>query len=517
MSREYLYNEELEEDGILVDELLNGLNEWRAVPDIVRLTFKALSDVVKTHTTSLRELEIQIATKANRSELVQKANISDLNRAFSDVRSGPESKSLETFQSLLEEKVSRKECQYIISGKFNEIKSEIDKKADSRELQSEIRSLRSQIEELNFKKKQSKELDEVYRILEEKVNISDLNAALEEKANKQSIASALHKKVNRNDIEAMLLTKADLSELQSILAILETKADRHTIELLSRENTQKFEKNDILKYVRDEMQKRSEFEAQDSVNRIKREIDLRISIEQTQITLSEEIANKIAGGDPEIRTEITRITSSFRNEIKKTEDKYNDKILRIDNGLKGIYEEFNDVKANLGVMLKKLDEKEKNSKFSESGYENMRQEVRININKEIDKVFREISTNKKSFDDQLEYRMKELQDLIESKPSKFEIANIISESKFNRVFIEETEQIKKSLEILGKRNLSEIYDVLDAIRNDMQQKVSNQDLFIFLKNKPDIDEVKDLISTLTRSSDEKAIIETLCSENCTGR
>ena len=58
MSREYLYNEELEEDGILVDELLNGLNEWRAVPDIVRLTFKALSDVVKTHTTSNFEIII---------------------------------------------------------------------------------------------------------------------------------------------------------------------------------------------------------------------------------------------------------------------------------------------------------------------------------------------------------------------------------------------------------------------------------------------------------------------------
>ena len=127
MSREFFYNEE-EGDGVLVEELLSGLNEWRTVPEIVRLTFKALSDIVKSHSSILKELEIQIATKANRSELVQKANLTDLNRAFSDPRNNPDTKSIETLYALLEEKVSRKECQYIVSGKFNELKVDIDKK-----------------------------------------------------------------------------------------------------------------------------------------------------------------------------------------------------------------------------------------------------------------------------------------------------------------------------------------------------------------------------------------------------
>jgi hypothetical protein len=31
---------------LMVNDLLNGLNDWRSVEDIVRITIKALSDVV---------------------------------------------------------------------------------------------------------------------------------------------------------------------------------------------------------------------------------------------------------------------------------------------------------------------------------------------------------------------------------------------------------------------------------------------------------------------------------------
>jgi hypothetical protein len=33
---------------VIVEDLLSGMNEWRNIQDIVRLTFKALTDVVKT-------------------------------------------------------------------------------------------------------------------------------------------------------------------------------------------------------------------------------------------------------------------------------------------------------------------------------------------------------------------------------------------------------------------------------------------------------------------------------------
>ena len=309
---------------------------------------------MKSHSSILKELEIQIATKANRSELVQKANLTDLNRAFSDPRNNPDTKSIETLYALLEEKVSRKECQYIVSGKFNELKVDIDKKVEIREMHSEIRGLKLLLEE-NGSKKQIKEL---LKTLDEKANISDVMAALEEKANKQSIAMALHKKANKSELEALLANKADLMDLRNIASKVETKADLHSLDTLIREISQKMEKNDLVKYIREEFSKKNDLDNSDSVNRIKREIDYKLnhfdkyletlknSIEKTQATLSEEIANKIAG-DPEAKSEITKITTSIKSDIRKSEEKYNDRILRIDNKLKSLFEEIHDIRNNL--------------------------------------------------------------------------------------------------------------------------------------------------------------------------
>jgi hypothetical protein len=497
VTREHVYYDHEEHDGIIVDELLNGLNEWRSVPDIVRLTFKALSDVVKSHTAALRELEIQIATKANRSELVQKANITDLNRAFSEVRVSSETKSLDGFQVLLEEKASRKECQYLINGKFNELKAELDKKAEFREVQNEFRTLKSMVEDLSFKKSQTKDLDQVYKRLDEKANISDVNAALDDKVSKQSISAALHKKVNKTEIEALLLSKADVSEVQSVVAILDTKVDRHTIENFSREIAQKIDRNDLIKYIRDEISKKNEHDGTDSVIRIKRDLDyklnqfdkyletLKVSIQQTQVTLSEEIASKLSGD-----SELSKIASSMRAEVRKTEEKFSEKFLRTESGIKSLYEEFNDMKFKLGSLLQKIEDKEKFSKEF---------------------------PNKSYLESYVESKLKNIIELIDSKPSKYEISNLISESKLNRVYIEEIEHIKTSLDGISKKNLLDMYDLIDTLRNDMIQKVNTQDLFALIKNKPDLNEIQDLVASFYRLSDDKVIIETLCSENCIGR
>ena len=72
----------------VVDELLEGLNDWRNVQDIVRLTFKALSDVIKSQGSSIAELEREMGSKASKSEmssgLSQKVNISDMHRHMSE-------------------------------------------------------------------------------------------------------------------------------------------------------------------------------------------------------------------------------------------------------------------------------------------------------------------------------------------------------------------------------------------------------------------------------------------------
>lgn len=47
----------------IVDDLMGGTTEWRNVQDIVRLTFKALTDVVKAQGESIRELERQLPSR----------------------------------------------------------------------------------------------------------------------------------------------------------------------------------------------------------------------------------------------------------------------------------------------------------------------------------------------------------------------------------------------------------------------------------------------------------------------
>ena len=111
----------------------------------------------------------------------------------------------------------------------------------------------------------------------------------------------------------------------------------------------------------------------------------------------------------------------------------------------------------------------------------------------------------------------EFREILESKLDKYEIQNIISETKISKGYSEEIEQTVKTFEGFNKRNFAEIYELVDNLRNELVQKVNTQDLFVFLKNKPDLDEVKEFVSTWNKSNEEKLILEALCSENCTGR
>jgi hypothetical protein len=44
----------------LADELLLGKNEWKNIQDIVKITFKAVCDTVKSQGLAIRDLERQV-------------------------------------------------------------------------------------------------------------------------------------------------------------------------------------------------------------------------------------------------------------------------------------------------------------------------------------------------------------------------------------------------------------------------------------------------------------------------
>jgi flagellar motor switch protein FliM len=58
----------------IVDDLLSGHGEWKDTNDIIRLTFKALSEVVKNQGNTLREIDRQLAAKVTAMEMTSGLN-----------------------------------------------------------------------------------------------------------------------------------------------------------------------------------------------------------------------------------------------------------------------------------------------------------------------------------------------------------------------------------------------------------------------------------------------------------
>ena len=74
----------------MVYDLLQGKNEWKNIQDIVKLTFKAVCDTVKSQGQAIRELESQMRTKASTVEMTanlqSKANVNDISRSIADLQ-----------------------------------------------------------------------------------------------------------------------------------------------------------------------------------------------------------------------------------------------------------------------------------------------------------------------------------------------------------------------------------------------------------------------------------------------
>lgn len=71
------------------NDLLDGTHEWRPVQEIVRLTFKALHDVVRAQAEAIREVERLAGTRVSRPEqaaaLAEKVSIAELSQTFDDL------------------------------------------------------------------------------------------------------------------------------------------------------------------------------------------------------------------------------------------------------------------------------------------------------------------------------------------------------------------------------------------------------------------------------------------------
>lgn len=204
---------------VVVDDLLNGLQDWRNVQDIVRLTFKSLSDVVRAQGFAIQELEREVAGKVTRQDLnvalASKANLTDMSKTLSEICNSLLSKvSLEDVLPLIEDKVNRADMHFLLSNKVEELRHSLEPRVSSSRDDFELRSFKNMFDELSRTlhikaSSQDVEIRKIYEILENKADLNEMNEALQNKANKLSVANALHRKANRTEVDTVLSNKVD--------------------------------------------------------------------------------------------------------------------------------------------------------------------------------------------------------------------------------------------------------------------------------------------------------------------
>jgi hypothetical protein len=136
------------------NDLLDGLHEWRPVQEIVRLTFKALHDVVRAQADAIRNLEKGLTAKVSKPEatalLAEKVNISELSQTFDELSQIIDNKlDLTDAASALDAKADRAATQATLQHKadHSEVQRCLDAKADVEEVQRLLNEMEARREE----------------------------------------------------------------------------------------------------------------------------------------------------------------------------------------------------------------------------------------------------------------------------------------------------------------------------------------------------------------------------------
>jgi len=232
----------------IVEDILGGLSEWRSVQDVVRITFKALADVVKVQGTAIRDLELQLPGKAAKSDLIAqlalKTDRVDWENALRAVEEQLEVKvEGEELSALLEDKVSKSDLQLALRSKADsdQLPSLLTSKADLSLFQRDMRDLSQRLEacrhDTSDQLQNSASKAEIAQLKEEigqKADKKEVERALEEKAGTVLVTNALKRKADRADVDNGLARKVEMAELQAVLEALKGKADCGTVEKLGQ-------------------------------------------------------------------------------------------------------------------------------------------------------------------------------------------------------------------------------------------------------------------------------------------
>ena len=487
----------------MVEELLGALNDWRGTQDIIRLTVKALAEVVKTQGNGISHINRQIAV------------LPDI-QMFKEFQTRIENQlkctQAEGMEQLLQEKVSRKEMTSALSGKCN--LEQMKDKLDLEEFYSECRLNNSKIEKLQseFSRKllelsMDKELQRLDLEIKGKATWKDVQSSLENKIDKGDLAISLEKKISKKDVEDLLNTKVGIAELSTLTAKMESKLEKIFFDSQFSLLEGKMNKtNEKIEKLTNRYQEDALLEMQTKVNDIQRtlktEIDsLRksvagVSSKKVDIVelegIHEALKNKADINDTvdmyeKFNKELKQLAMAFKKEMKhgskRSHDTSGDFTERIN-------EEVSKIKTQLIMVLedRKKDTIE-HSQFLKTMSTQIKRETQDEINKLLNQFeeFKEYVSANLVRKQEFSTIRQDLKLLAEQKLSKDEF-NVFSTGSFQDLS-KAVKNLKKEL----KENLIKVNARFENMPPASKEKTSYADMII---NKAEKSEIESLSSTL---------------------
>ncbi|KAG2483934.1 hypothetical protein HYH03_017254 [Edaphochlamys debaryana] len=231
---------------LVLEDLTQGLNEWRNIQDIVRLTFKAFHDVLRAQGDAIKALERSVDAKASRAELTasmqQKANAADMAARLRELETLLSTKA---DTSDMERRALKTEVDASLRTQMGDVYALLRSKAEDAEAKAfkehtdrQLSSLRADMTRLGSG------LEAARGALDAKAGLAEVGAALAQKADLAEVDDKLRDKVSRKMLSEALSRKADVvaldqvetrlgQEAADVRALLGRKADQALLEEVS--------------------------------------------------------------------------------------------------------------------------------------------------------------------------------------------------------------------------------------------------------------------------------------------
>lgn len=219
----------------IAEDLLQSTSDWRNIQDIVRLTFKSLIDVLKSHASALRDLEGTMPLKVSKSDvhglIFNKVDAEELNELRNEIRIRREdTRELDELRDMLQDRPTRSDVHYLLSTKASveEVRSISDSRISAREFESTVQTLEMKIGEL-----QRDTVSKINHLPSEK-DLMIIRDSLRSKLDQSYIDEHLNRLEERHHagIEQLMSAvecKADSKWVEQIETLLNEKVDRQEI------------------------------------------------------------------------------------------------------------------------------------------------------------------------------------------------------------------------------------------------------------------------------------------------